>query len=95
LWEDYLIGNTHTRFYIYTDFLHRFLIATVVISIDGFPVIQSSAMLFMSLLKLTALFKTRGSKIFKEASLGRMIVTNEIMMWVIIVLNMSFMRHSE
>ena len=85
----------HTRFYIYTDFLHRFLVASVVIAFDGFPVVQSFSMLFMSLFKLTALFRTRGTRIFKEASLARMIVTNEIMMWVLVVLNMSFMRHAE
>ena len=52
-------------------------------------------MLFMSLFKLAVLFKERRTKLFKEDSLGRMFVINELMMWLLVCLNMSFMRHSE
>ena len=52
-------------------------------------------MLFMSLWKLVVLFKEKISKMFKEASLANMVVMNEISMWVLVCLNMGFLRSAE
>lgn len=49
----------------------------------------------MSLWKLVALFKGKISKMFKEADLANMVVMNEISMWVLVCLNMGFLRSAE
>ena len=52
-------------------------------------------MMFMSLFKLAVLFKEKKSKMFKAASVARMVVVNEISMWILVVLNLGFLRSAE